>query len=654
MKRFVYLSIILLSFVRVCALEKQQQQTPSDTITKEWIQKNYEKREVDIMMRDGVKLRTVIYAPTGNSVRRPIIMQRTCYSSAPYGKEFMPLERAAWREFARNYYIFVFQDVRGKNMSGGVFADIRPFVEGKKTPKFTKDGIIAKPDAQVPIDEASDTYDTAEWLVHNTFCNGNIGVFGISYPGFYSTMAALSGHPAIKAVSPQAPVTDWFVGDDAHHNGAFFIADMFSFQYWFEYLNTPEFHNAYYTGITPASKGVNPTDIVKRDLYNDYLRVGAVKNFTQLLGDSVVGWNEMIEHPDMDEWWEQRNVLHHCKGVKPAVMVVGGLFDAEDCYGAFATYKQIKRDSPKTELYLVEGPWSHGGWGRGATAFFGDVYYGSEQASDYYLKNIEYPFFAYYLEGKGEKPHKVRVFDSGSAVWHNYTETWPLASEKTPLYLTEDGLLGNNVMKIQRPVEYVSDPAHPVPFTMKPYESRPVTYMIEDQRFASTRPDVAVFASSVLADTLQLSGELEVELDVAITGTDADFIVKLIDVFPDNFQYSAEVMKQKHADYANMSGYQMLVRGEVMRGKYRNSYSSPEPFVPGERTKVRFAMPDVAHTYLPGHSIMVQVQSTWFPLVDRNPQKFCNIYTCDDSDFQKATIIIYPESKIMLPVLNAK
>lgn len=619
-----------------------------DSITKEWVKSHYIKREVMITMRDGVKLFTSIYEPKDKSVKHPIIMNRTCYSVAPYGTDkFEGLERPAWREFTRNGYIFVFQDVRGKNMSEGVFEDIRPFVEGKKRPKYNKKGEVIG-NANAPIDEASDTYDTAEWLVRNTNSNGNIGVFGISYPGFYSTMAAISGHPAIKAVSPQAPVTDWFRGDDAHHNGAFFLADMFSFQYWFEYQNTAEARSN--GGLY---LGKNPSSILHTDLYSDYLKTGAIKNFSQLLGDSVKGWNDVVEHPNLDQWWEDRNVLYHCKNVRPAVMVVGGLFDAEDCYGAFATYKQIKKDSPQTELYLVEGPWSHGGWGRGAMPFFGNVYLGKDQCSDYYLRNIEYPFFAYYLEGKGERPcAEARVYDSGSLTWHNYTEGWPVQSDKHAFYLTEDGLLGENVFKQMRPVEYISDPARPVPFQGQPLRNRTTTYMLNDQRFAATRPDVAVFDSEPLVDSLQLSGEVEVELEVAITGTDADFIVKIIDVFPDDFQYPDSIYEANHRERSLMAGYQMLVRGEVMRGKYRNSFSNPEPFVPGQKTKVKFRMPDIAHTFLPGHRLMVQVQSSWFPLVDRNPQKFCDIYTCDDSDFQKAAITIYPDSKIWLPVVK--
>lgn len=644
MKRFGL--VVLVLFVTLFAVAQG-----TDSITKEWVRNHYDKREVRVMMRDGVHLHTVIYEPKDRTVRHPIIMQRSCYSSAPYGEAYMELERPAWREFTRNSYIFVFQDVRGKNMSEGTFTDVRPFVEGKKKPKFNRQGEIVKANPSAPIDEASDTYDTAEWLIHNTNSNGNIGVFGISYPGFYSTMAGLSGHPAVKAVSPQAPVTDWFRGDDAHHNGALFLLDMFSFQYWFEYRNTPAFHNARYGGTMPQM-GQSPADIVRNDVYTDYLKRGAVKNFTALFGDSVQGWNDVVNHPNLDQWWEDRNVLNHCQNSTAAVMVVGGLFDAEDCYGAFATYKQLRKDAKNRDVFLVEGPWSHGGWGRGARPFFGHVYFGPEQASDYYLTQIEYPFFAYYLEGKGEKPVAARVYDSGSCRWNVYSESWPIKSDKTPYWLTEDGLLAHQVKKVMRPLTYVSDPARPVPFMGEPTTYRPTEYMLDDQRFAATRPDVVVFDSPVLTDTLQLAGEVEAELEVSISTTDADFIVKLIDVFPEDFAYPDSLYTNGFRDRYPMGGYQMLVRGEVMRGKYRNSLSNPEPFVPNEKTTVKFKLPDVAHTFLPGHRLMVQVQSTWFPLVDRNPQRFCNIYECDDTDFQTATITIHPDSKIWLPVVK--
>ena len=624
--------ILTVCFLAVFAMVSYAQ--TKDSITAEWVKQHYTKREVMVEMRDGVHLFTSIYEPKDKSVKHPIIMNRTCYGVGPYGEDkFMGLHRPAWAEFTRNNYIFVLQDVRGKNMSEGEYEDIRPFIEGKSLKKAKAQRKSGK---HVDIDEASDTYDTAEWLIHNTNTNGNIGVFGISYPGFYSTMAGLSGHPAIKAVSPQAPVTDWYRGDDAHHNGALFIWDMFSFQYWFEYLNVAKNR----VGEWGMMNNDSPAKAVQHtDAYTDYLKMGAVKNFTALYGDSVHFWNDVVNHPDLSDWWEERNVTYHCKNVKPAVMVVGGLFDAEDCYGAFATYKAIKEQSPKTDLYLVEGPWAHGMWGRGAKEFFGNVYFGEQNTSDYYLKNIEYPFFAYYLEGKGEKPKPVRVLDSGSCTWREYNTPWPVNTERQAFTL--DG-----------GATYVSDPAHPVPCVATPAQDRPAEYMVSDQRFAATRPDVAVFTYPVLTDTMQLSGEVEAELEVSLTTTDADFVVKIIDVFPDDFHYPYSLYEDNGAPYYNMSGYQMLVRGEIMRGKYRNSFSAPEPFVPGERTKVRFKMPDVAHTFLPGHRLMIQVQSSWFPLADRNPQKFCNIYKCDDSDFQKSTITIYPESKVWLPVVK--
>ncbi|MCR5314188.1 MAG: CocE/NonD family hydrolase [Bacteroidaceae bacterium] len=622
MKYFIWLYLLLF----VSSVNAQE----NDTITEKWIRERYTKREVMVEMRDGVHLFTSIYEPKNKTHKSPIIMNRTCYSVAPYGKDnFIGLHRPAWAEFARNNYIFVFQDVRGKNMSEGSFMEIRPFIKDKSIKKAKAQ---RKRGECVEVDEASDTYDTAEWLVHNTNNNGNIGILGISYPGFYSTMAALSYHPAIKAVSPQAPVTDWYRGDDVHHNGAFFLMDNFSFQYWFEYENNVK------ERMVGGMNAQNPSHIVYSDAYNSYLKIGPIKNFSKLYGDSVAGWNSFIKHPNLDSWWEERNVLNHLKEIRPAVMVVGGLFDAEDCYGAFATYKQIKKDSPKTELYFVEGPWAHGTWGRGAKPFFGDIYLGQEQISDYYLKNIEYPFFAYYLEGKGKKPKsKVRVYQPGDNKWFYY-ETWPVQSERVPFELE---------MKT-----YTSNPACPVPWTSDiSAKGRRIEDMLCDQRFASSRPDVAVFESSILKDTLRLSGEIEAELYVSITTTDADFVVKVIDVFPDNFNYPDEIMNYKE-DETNMSGYQMLVRWEVMRGKYRNSLSFPEPFVPGQKTKVRVPMSDIAHTFLPGHKLMVQVQSSCFPLIDMNPQTFCDIYQCDESAFQSTTVTIFPESKIWLPVLK--
>lgn len=615
-----------------------------DSIDQAWIERNYTKREVMIPMRDGVRLFTAIYEPRDNSCRHPILMNRQCYGCAPYGKDvFNRFSPIGYYEYIRNGYIIVYQDVRGKNKSEGTFEDLRPYIPNKKNKQQT--------------DEASDTYDTAEWLIHNTHSNRRIGVHGISYPGFYSTMAALSLHPAIKAVTPQAPVTDWFRGDDDHHNGALCLMDMFSFEYWFEYINTPQFWSGNYQG------GDNPTDIVNHDVYTDYMRIGALKNFSRLLGDSVVMWNTTFSHPDYDNYWYTHTVtnfvqyLSSSRKANPAVMVIGGLYDAEDCYGAFDTYKSIKAKSPKTDVYLVEGPWSHGAWRYAGAEQLGNIDYGEKASAENYMMNIEYPFFAYYLEDKGEKPeYGARIFDSGTLDWYCIHEGWdPSADQfeangskilrkRTAFYLQPDGVLSANATYCPKQpttgaeyTQYVSDPSRPVPYIGDaPHDSRKSEYMNADQRFASWRPDVAVFQTDVLTRPVSIVGTPEVDFTVSISTTDADFIVKVIDVAPD--------------------GSQNLIRWEVMRGKYRNSFSHPEPFTPGEPTPLRFALNDMSHTFLAGHRIMIQVQSTLFPLIDRNPQTFCNIYQCDDTDFRPSTIRLYHtvahESKLWLPVIT--
>jgi len=639
-------------FTLFCILLAFQVQAQPEKYSSEWTKENYDKREVNIRMRDGINLYTVIYEPKNKSVKHPIMMERSCYGSGPYGERYTSL--AGYAPYAEAGYIFVFQDVRGKNMSEGEFEEIRPFIENKKLNKKE-----AKNVGQT--DEASDTYDTVEWLVHNTNNNGCVGVQGISYPGFYTTMAGLSGHPAVKAVSPQAPVTDWFHGDDVHHNGALMFAETVSFQPWFEYLmkNTNVRAGKSYDEFKfPELRG--------SDVYTDYLRIGTYKNFTDAYADSLSYLRIIREHPDWDEYWESTTVSKgHLHDVMPAVMVVGGLFDKEDCYGALDTYKSIKEQSPATNLYLVEGPWFHGAWSRSMNAFWKDIYFGEEATADYYLENIEYPFFAYYLEGKGEKPATgARVYDAGSRSWTYYDEGWPYIgrSETVPFYLHADGTVSTSAPTTDGVVSYISDPAKPVPYYGEIGESISKDYMIADQRFAAQRPDVLCFETPVLTEPLKLAGEVEVSLQVDITGTDADFIVKVIDVYPDNFSWAEELGIDMRSEEARalprytMAGYQFMVRGEVMRGKYRESFADPKPFETGKTTEVKFAMPDVSHTFAPGHKLMIQVQSSWFPLVDRNPQTFCNIYTCDESAFQKAQINIHCEknaaSAVKLPVVK--
>jgi len=595
-----------------------------------WIVENYVKIERQIPMRDGVKLFTSIYIPKDTTERHPLLLTRTPYSCAPYGEGRWP---DFWDGFKKYYfregYIMVFQDVRGRWMSEGEFKDIRPF-----NPHKTK---------TTEVDEASDTYDAIDWLVktipHN---NGNVGVSGISYPGFYATMAALSNHPALKAVSPQAPVTDWFFGDDWHHNGTFMLMDAFNF-----------YTNFGYPRPSPTTAGGKSFDIKTQDNYHWYLETGAIKNFNEkYLHDSVAFWNDIFAHPNLDDWWKARNPINIVKDIKPAVLVVGGLFDAEDCFGAWRLYEAIEKKSPTTNNRLVVGPWSHGQWsGKNASAL-GHIRFGSNTAV-WYQNNVELPFFNHYLKGKGVTPlPEATIFFSGQNQWHQLSQWPPREKSDKPMYLQSGGKLSwSRPSSIKSSSEYISDPAKPVPYTEDVHDRRTSRYMTDDQRFASRRPDVLVFETDVLSDAVTLTGTVVADLLVSITGTDADFIVKIIDVFPDDFSYS------KEDDYP-MGGYQMLVRGEAMRGRFRNSFENPVAFTPNKVEHVKFALPDIAHTFLKGHRLMIQIQSTWFPLVDRNPQKFVNIYQCADSDFQKATITLYHDAKnassIVLPVLPEK
>ena len=644
---------LVLFFVAVCSsiiLDAQQIAKYSP----EYMKLAYTKTEVMIPMRDGVKLFTAIYEPKDKSVKHPVLMERTCYTVSPYGEDNFD-NFVSYAPYVDAGYIFVFQDVRGKNMSEGEFEEIRAFIENKKWDRKHPERNIGQ------TDEASDTYDTVEWIVNNTNNNGCVGQKGISYPGFYTTMAALSGHPALKAVSPQAPVTDWYMGDDVHHNGAFMLSEMVSFQPWFEY----SMNNKY---VKEGVRNFNFPDLMTSDIYSDYLRIGTYSNITAAYADSLHYLRTVREHPDLDEYWISHTVSKgHLHDVKPAVMVVGGLYDKEDCYGALDVFKTIKAESPQTDLYIIEGPWYHGAWGRGMRQFWASMYFGPEATSEYYNEKFEYPFFAYYLEGKGEKPAQgAHVFDSGSRQWKYYGLGWPEVSQEdtTPFYLHADGSVSTSKPHSAGSVTYTSDPANPVPYRSAIETSISRDYMIDDQRFAAQRPDVICFQTPILEEALTLRGEVSADLLVSLTSTDADFIVKIIDVFPDNFSWAEEIgIDPRSREAAElgipryvMSGYQFMVRGEVMRGKYRESFSEPVPFTPGETAKVHFTMPDVCHTFKPGHRLMIQVQSSWFPLVDRNPQTFCNIFTCDESAYVKEDITIHcspsAASCVNLPVVK--
>jgi len=567
----------------------------------------YDKREVMIPMRDGVRLFTAIYEPKDRSRKHPILMMRTPYSCEPYGDKFNRDLRSASNLYVKNNYILVYQDVRGRYKSEGEFVQVRPLNPEAKTGKG--------------IDEATDTYDTIDWLLHNTYNNGNVGTWGISYDGFYATMTASSRHPALKAVSPQGPVTDWFRGDDRHHNGAF------------TFLQT--------TNFLPALEGRHQEkgimrEIVKNDVYTDFLALGTFKDADALVNDTTPTlWNMIKTHPNFDEFWQTRDARRSCYDLQPAILVVGGLFDSEDCYGAWNLYKAIREQSPATNLYLAFGPWWHGGWKRADFQGFGNMYFGGSP-SDFYLREIEYPFFRRYLEEEGEGPaHRVSVFHTGKNEWE-FGDAWPIRSvREVPIYLHEGGRIsGEAPSETASFTEYISDMSRPVPYTANPTRYRTKEYMIDDQRFATARPDVITFVSDTLTDSLTLAGPIEVELQVAIGSTDADFMVKLIDVFPENYTYPEEARKYVADPRYPMSGYQLMVRGELFRGRYREGFDSPKAFTPDSITPVKYTLYDVAHTFLPGHRLMIQVQSSWFPIIDRNPQKFIDTYHCSVEDFE--------------------
>ncbi|POY37101.1 X-Pro dipeptidyl-peptidase [Solitalea longa] len=578
---------------------------------------HYDKKECQIAMRDGKKLFTVVYSPKDKSKAYPFLLNRTPYSVGPYGEGKYKTALGPSSFALREGFIFVYQDVRGRFMSEGEYVNIRPQI---------KDKISSS------VDESTDTYDTVDWLIKNVKGgNGKVGVYGISYPGFYSTTAALAGHPAIKAVSPQAPVTNWFLGDDFHHNGALFMFDTFSFYSVFG-LPRPQLIKEWPQGYQFKSS----------DAYDFYLKKGALKNLEkEVFNGNVAFYKDLVAHPNYDAFWKARDIRQHLKGIKPAMLVVGGFFDAEDCWGTLETYKSIEKNNPKITNTLVMGPWFHGGWARSDGSYFGDIKFGST-TSTWYQQNIELPFFLYYLKGQGNPDiPEALTFDIGADSWKKHSAWPPAEAKEKTLYFRAKGKLSFDAPKETTGADtYISDPEKPVPYQDGIAMNRSREYMIDDQRFASRRPDVLVYETDVLDKEITLAGPLNANLFVSTTGTDADFIVKLIDVYPDSL--NSYVLNKKEV---KIGGYQMLLRAEVMRAKYRNSYEKPEALTPGKTEQVKFYLPDVMHTFRKGHKIMIQVQSTWFPLVDRNPQKFVeNIYEANDHDFQKAEIKILRQS----------
>ncbi|STD56071.1 CocE/NonD family hydrolase [Empedobacter falsenii] len=616
MKKFTQ-KATLLSLILMSGISYAQDAKADSAYVREY----YEKTEQLIPMRDGKKLFTAIYTPKDQTKKYPVLLNRTPYTVAPYGANEYKKSLGNFPAEMREGFIFVYQDVRGKWMSEGEFEDVRP---------------VNKTKNKKAIDESTDTYDTLEWLAKNMKnYNQKAGIYGISYPGFYSTMSLVNSHPTLKAVSPQAPVTNWFLGDDFHHNGVLFLNDSFKFMSSFG-VKRPQ-------PITP-DKGPKSLEYPIKDNYRFYLEGGSVKELKdKYFQDNIKFYNDLFAHPDYDQFWQDRNPLPHLTNVKPAVMTVGGFFDAEDVYGAFETYKAIEKQNPNATNILVAGPWFHGGWVRSKADTFGDMQFGTP-TGEYYQQQIELPFFNYYLKDKGNfKPTEAQIFITGSNEWKQF-DTWPPKNVTTQkMYLQANGKISFQQTNNASFDEYVADPNNPVPYQGGVLESRPREYMVDDQRFASNRPDVMVYQTDILTEDMTITGPIINHLFVSSTGTDADYVIKLIDVFPeDTPKYNGKLM----------AGYQNLIRAEIMRGKYRNSFEKPEAMVPNLKTNVTYSMPDVGHTFKKGHRIMIQVQNTWFPLADRNPQQFMNVYEATAKDFLKQTQRIYHDSYIEIPVLK--
>jgi putative CocE/NonD family hydrolase len=583
------------------------------------LKSRYTKYEYRIGMRDGVKLFTTVYVPrnAGKDRRYPILLTRTPYGAGPYGDGKMRDDLGPSEAAALDGFIFAYQDVRGRFMSEGQFVDVRPYRAAK---------------GQKDVDESSDAWDTIDFLVKRVRHNsGRVGVWGISYPGFYAAMAAIDAHPALAAVSPQAPIADWFVGDDFHHNGAFFLPHAFNFYASFG-RSRPE----------PTATWGPPFDHGTADGYRFFLEAGPLPNLDlRHLKGEVAFWKEVMAHETYDGFWQARNTRPHLRDIRPSMLTVGGWYDAEDLFGALETYKAIEKQSPGRSNRLVMGPWSHGGWARGTGESLGKVRFG-EATARFFQEKIELPFFREQLkDGRETKLPESWVFETGRNEWRSF-EAWPpRGTRSVSLYLGAGGRLTREAPTAAGEAwdEYVSDPGKPVPYLEDVHIGMQREYMVADQRFAGRRPDVLVYQTEPLEHDLTVAGPISASLNVSTSGSDSDWVVKLIDVYPDDVPLQADEKDQAGSGktYSKLGGYQQLVRGEPFRGKFRRSYSKPEPFVPGQVDTVAFTMPDAFHTFRRGHRVMVQVQSSWFPLVDRNPQKFVNIREAAEADFQKAT-----------------
>ena len=586
------------------------------------LQARYTKYEHRIPMRDGKRLFTAVYVPKDLTRPRPILLNRTPYSVAPYGPDRFPERLGPSEHFTKDGYIVAYQDVRGRYLSEGEWLEMTPHREAKS--------------GREEVDESTDGWDTIDWLVKNVpGNNGRVGMWGISYPGFYTSASMIDAHPALKAASPQAPIADLFMGDDSFHNGAFMLAANFGFYVYFP----PR-------GPTPKPPDANAArfDYGTPDGYDYHRRLGPLSATRRYLGDNPY-YLMHLEHPTYDQFWKARNISAHLKGLKHAVLTVGGWFDAEDLVGPFLTYRTIEQSSPGITNAIVMGPWAHGDWSRGDGDRLGNLDFRSK-TSAYFREAIEYAFFARHLDGgSAEAVAEATMFQTGTQEWRRYDQWPPKNATRKAFYLAAGRALQATASAEAFAFdEYLSDPANPVPYLGYPATGMRRDYMTEDQRFAATRPDVLVYETEPLEEDLAASGPIEVDLHVSTSGTDSDFVVKVVDVYPNDFPTPPRAADDKSplpANAVRMAGYQQLVRGEPFRGKFRKSFETPEPFVPGQEARIRFNLPDVCHVFRRGHRLMVQVQSSWFPLVDLNPQTFVDIPKATAADFQKATERVY-------------
>jgi putative CocE/NonD family hydrolase len=581
--------------------------------------RHYDKKEYMIPMRDGIKLFTQVYTPKDKSQTYPILFTRTPYNAAPKGEEKINYRNVLGpnMDFVKEKYIFVRQDVRGKFLSEGEFLQVRPILKEYRSKK--------------DVDEATDTYDTIEWLIKNIANNnGRVGMFGCSYGGFYSVLGAVNAHPALKAISPHAPVADWFMGDDWHHNGALFLFQAVS------WLRSND-------NIRPKPIKNWPTrafNFPYNNAYEFFLKLGPIANLNNIyFKDRLPFWNKMMNHPNYDQFWQERSTLPNLRNIKPVVLNVGGWFDAEDLYGTLATYQAIEKNNPSAQNTLIMGPWYHCNWYRIGRDVIENVRLNMGTASSFYNKEIILPFFNYHL--KNRKPISIPealMYNSGSLAWHKFDAWPPRDRRQTNYYLHSSGALSTAAPNVAEEThdEYVSDPAKPVPHTARISARWSYHFLHEDQRFVANRPDVLVYETPSLTDDVDVAGPITADLYVSTSATAADWVVKVIDVFPQNTPNP-----QPNPARINMGGYQMLVRGDVIRGRFRDSMEKPKPFEPGRVTRVKFILPDIFHTFKKGHKIMVQIQSSWFPLVDRNPQTYVNIYQAKREDFKKAMHRVY-------------